>query len=167
MRSKFRFVVVVSTALLCSNSLATWNGKWESKGSDVIIGLSTDPKNPDYAKNSFLIIGYSNRFNCSPVVSSLIINGQKLGSPISQKTSKSKKNQLVITVGAKEFTNETKLTEYTNGMELAMRGSLELVDALSNSNIPFSAKIGTLTVINFSGASGFEVANRQAKMNCK
>jgi hypothetical protein len=148
-------------------AFANWTGKWDSKGADAIIGLSTEPQNPDFGKNSFLIVGYSTKFACSPVVSVLVINGQRLGSPIEQKTSKSKKNQLVVTVGSKEFTDETKLTKYSNGMELAMRGNQDLVESLKNQSSPFSATIGTLKLIDFAKASGFEAANAQAKGNCK
>jgi hypothetical protein len=163
-------VLFLSTLLLDLNfnlSYANWTGKWDSKGADAIIGLSTEPQNPDFGKNAFLIIGYSTKFSCTPVVSVLIINGQKLGSPIEQKTSKSKKNQLVVTVGSREFTDETKLTKYSNGMELAMRGSQDLIESLKNQNSPFSATIGTMKMLEFSKASGFEVANRQARANCR
>jgi len=95
------------------------------------------------------------------------MNGQKIGSPVKQRTSKSKKNQLIVTVGSQEFTNETKLTEYTNGVELAMRWSQDFVDALANKNTPFSAKVGTTKILEFSKASGFDLANRQAKVNCR
>ena len=167
MNSLLRALLLFSITFQCGDCSANWSGRWEAKGADVLIGLSTDPQNLDFAKNSFFVIGYSKKFNCSPIVSVLTINGQRLGSPLNQKTSKSKKNQLVITVGAREFSDETKLTEYSNGMELAMRGSQDLVDALSNAQSSFSAKIGSLSILNFSKASGFESANRVAKLNCK
>ena len=62
------------------------------------------------------MIGYSKKHDCEPVVSVLVIKGQNIGKPINQKTSKSKKNQLIIKVGSQEFTEETKLTEYTSAV---------------------------------------------------
>jgi hypothetical protein len=100
-------------------AIANWVGRWESKGNDVVIGLSSEPNNPQLGKNSLLVIGYSKKNNCNPVVSVLVIKGQSIGTPISQKTSKSKKNQLILNVGSQEFSTETKLTEYTNAVEFA------------------------------------------------
>ena len=161
-----RVFCIILLAGMHNSLLANWNGRWESKGADALIGLSTDPQNPDLAKNAFLIIGYSKKFNCSPVVSVLVLNGQKVGTPVKQRTSKSKKNQLIVTADSKVFSDETKLTEYTNGMEMAMRGSQELVNALSNNNTPLSARVGSTVILDFSSASGFEIANRRAKANC-
>jgi len=159
----FLFLVL---ALFHSTLFADWSGKWDSKGSDAIIGLSTDPQNPDAANNAFLIIGYSRKFGCIPVVSVLILKGQSLGSPYEQKTSKSKKNQLVVTVGSREFTGETKFTKYTNGAELAMQGSQAIIDALSNGNAPILAKVGATSLLNFARASEFNLANQKAEKNC-
>ena len=78
------------------SAYANWVGKWESKGSDVVIGLSSEPNNPQIAKNSLLVIGYSKKHDCKPVVSVLVIKGQNIGQPINQKTFKSKKNQLIV-----------------------------------------------------------------------
>jgi len=156
--------------LLCITSInvnANWIGKWESKGNDVVIGLSSEPNNPQLGKNSLLVIGYSKKHDCKPVVSVLVIKGQSIGSPINQKTSKSKKNQLIVTVGNQDFTNDTKLTEYTNAVEFAMMGNQSLVNALSNSNVPFNAKIGNTTLVEFKSASNFITANQIAKQNCR
>ena len=166
MKNLLLFLFITFASTCSTSSFADWSGRWDFKGADAIIGLSSDPQHPDNAKNSLFVIGYSKKFSCMPVVSILVIIGQKLGSPLDQKTSKSKKNQLIITVDKREFTDETKMTTYTNGMELAMRGSPELIDALSNANNSFYARIGTTTMLNFSKASGFELANRQARINC-
>jgi len=166
MKKIILFSLVICATALLTPSYANWNGKWDVKGADAIIGLSTEPQSPEIAKNALFVIGYSKKFSCMPIVSILVIKGQKLGSPIDQKTSKSKKNQLIVTVDTKEFTGETKLTQYTNGMELAMRGSQDLIDALSNKNSSFSARVGETTILNFSNASGFESSNRKAKINC-
>lgn len=58
------------------------------------------------------------------------------------------------------------MTKYTNGIEFAMRGSNDLVNALANENIPFSATIGSTKLLEFSNASGFEKANRNARIKC-
>ena len=92
---------------------AGWNGKWDSKGSDALIGLSSNPNTPDAAKNAFLIVGYSKNFNCSPVISVLIIEGQSIGNPVDQITSKSNKNQLMVIVNNQTFSSQTKMTKYS------------------------------------------------------
>jgi hypothetical protein len=149
------------------SAYANWVGKWESKGSDVVIGLSSEPNNPQVAKNSLLVIGYSKKHDCKPVVSVLVIKGQNIGQPINQKTSKSKKNQLIVKVGGHEFTEETKLTEYTSAVEFAMKGSQALVNALSNPSVPFNARIGSTILVEFASASEFANANRVARQNCR
>lgn len=154
--------------LLISNIVfAQWSGSWQSKGSDALIGLSTEPSNPDFAKNTYLVIGYTKKFSCLPVVSVLVINGQKLGSPTGQKKSRTEKNQLKITVNGKLFTSETKLNEYTNGMELAMSGSDLLIKELSVNNSTIDVRIGNTSIMNFSKASNFASANSRALSNCR
>ena len=152
---------------ICFSTYASWSGNWQSKGGDVIIALSTKPDNPDMGKNGYLIIGYSKKFECQPVVSSLVIQGQKLGSGIKQKTSKSLKNQLVVKVDGKEYTAETKMTEYTNGVELAMRSPDGLIEALSAPSSLFEARIGKLVLFEPTKATSFAGANAKAKSNCK
>jgi hypothetical protein len=144
----------------------TLEGQWQVKGSDVIVGLSTNPQMPGGSKNIFLIVKYASEFNCKPVVSLLVMTGTKLGTPTKQKTSKSKKNQLVVGVGSKEYTNETKMTEYTNGFELAMFGARELIDSLSDNSQRMYARVGELELLSFSRVANFNSASRQAKVNC-
>ena len=152
---------------MCFSAYASWSGSWQAKGSDAIIGLSTEPGNPDEAKNAFLIIGYSKKFDCKPVVSSLVMTGQKVGSPIRQKTSKSLKSQLIVRVDGKDFTTETKMTEYSNGVELAMRSPDGLIEALSSPNSLFTAYIGKTTTFEPTKANSISAANAKAKSNCK
>jgi len=73
------------------DGLANWVGKWESKGNYVTINHFYEPNNPLIGKNSLLVIGYSKKHDCEPVVSVLVIKGQNIGKPINQKISKSKK----------------------------------------------------------------------------
>lgn len=162
----FWFCILLFLVSLPRYSLASWSGKWDFKGSDATVGLSSDPQNPAIAKNVLLIVGYSKKFNCQPTVSVLIMNGQKLGVPTKQRTFKTKKNQLVLTVGSREFKGETKLTVYTNARELAMWGSQDLVSALNNNNASITAKIDDMKLLEFANATGFELANSRAKINC-
>lgn len=164
---KIKSFAILLGLLVSLNAFAGWKGTWQTKGSDALIGLSTEPSNPDIAKNSYLIIGYTKSTACLPVVSVLIINGQKLGSPIKQKASKSRKNQLVVKVNGQEFTADTKLTEYANGMELAMYASNGLIQALSSNSASFSAYIGSTTILEFEKANSFTSANSAARSNCK
>ena len=165
--SKMNFFLLMYFLLLPNIASAQWSGSWQSKGSDVLIGLSTEPSNPDFAKNSYLVIGYTKNFSCSSVVSVLIINGQKLGSPTGQKKSRTQKNQLKLTVNGKLFTGETKLNEYTNGMELAMSGSDLLIKELSINNSTIDVRIGNTSIMNFSKASNFTSENSRALSNCR
>lgn len=162
-----KLIFSIFLALASLNTYAGWTGRWEHKNGDVVVGLSSNPQNPVNAKNSLIVIGYFKNMGCSPVVSVLVLNGQSLGQPVKQKTSKSKKNQLVITVNGKDFSNETKMTEYTSGMELAMHGENSLINALSDPTASFSARIGKTTILDFSSASGFKQANQFAKANCR
>ena len=52
--SKMNFFLLMYFLLLPNIASAQWSGSWQSKGSDVLIGLSTEPSNPDFAKNSYL-----------------------------------------------------------------------------------------------------------------
>ena len=160
-------ILLILLAIISVSAKANWVGRWESKGNDVVIGLSSEPNNPQKGKNSLLVIGYFKKNNCNPVVSVLVIKGQSIGNPISQKTSKSKKNQLILQVGSQEFTTETKFTEYSNAVEFAMMGNQLLVNALSDQNVSFNAKIGSTSLLDFKSASNFTIANQIARQNCR
>jgi len=162
----YRALVILAMLISCGPAAAQWTGKWEAKGSDAIIGLTTEPSNPYTARNGLFAIGYSKSFNCQPVISFLSIQGMALGEPVSQKTSKSKKNQMIVVVSGSEFTSETKMTKYTNGIELAMMGGQNLVSALSNPRSPFVVKIGDTVLMKFDSAENFPSANSLALARC-
>ena len=158
------------TILICifvTPTHANWVGSWYANNSDAIVGLSTDPINPHSAKNTLIVIAYSKKFDCEPIVSVIVIKGQSMGQPIKQQTFKSKKNQLVITVAQREYRSETRMTEYTTAIELAAHASNSLIAALSNPESSFSARIGNTTLLSFEKASNFIIANQLAKANCK
>ena len=162
-----KFLLCGMLFILSQSTFAQFSGTWQVKGADAIVGLSTNPQNPDHGKNAFLIIGYSKKFDCKPVASVLVIEGQVLGRPIEQKNSKSAKNQLIVSVGGREFTDQTKFTTYTNGMELAMKVPERLLDALDNPHTQVSARIGATTIVSLESAKNFYSANRSARMACK
>lgn len=158
------FLLLIVTSTL----FAGWEAPWWSQKSDVMIGLSTNPENPSDGKNSLLIIGYSKQFNCNPVVSLLIMNGEKIGRAIKQKTFKGKKDQLRVNINGKIFTGETKMTEYASGSyEFAMMGKQEMINLLNKFNGPLSVTIGNGgKILNFSKTYGFFDANKDAIKNC-
>jgi hypothetical protein len=162
-----RGTLVISICILGTPAYANWTGAWFTKGSDAIIGLSSDPSIQETAKNGFLVIGYSKKFGCRPVVSVIVMKGLSMGEPVKQQTSKSKKNQLVVTVARREYSSETKMTEYTTAIELAMYAPDALITALSNPASSLSARIGTTNLLSFQKASNFVNANQLAKANCR
>jgi hypothetical protein len=159
-------LAIILVFVLINSANAGWNGRWDTKGTDAIIGLSTDPTNPEIAQNTFLIVGYIQSFGCSPVISVLTMKGESIGKPIQQETSKRRKSQLVVTVNNQDFSSETKLTKYTNGAELAMMGSVSLVKALSDPNSSILVKSGNTIILDFSNATNFINANNLARANC-
>lgn len=63
-----KFILSTILMLLSINSYAGWTGKWENKGPDAIIGLSSNPNNPSNAKNTVIAVGYFKNQGCKPVV---------------------------------------------------------------------------------------------------
>lgn len=157
-----------SLALIVLMFTSTCFAQWYSKGTDAIIGYNgIDQKGQE--KSVLLIVGFRPQVSCKPDVALMILAGKTLGTPISQKKSKSEKGQLVVFVDGVPYTAPTKQTEYTNGVETAMFAPYGLLDALlKGRNI--SVRLGGSTgpdYLNFSNVTGFETAVNQAKLNCR
>jgi hypothetical protein len=142
--------------------------QWYSKGTDAIIGYNgLDQKGKE--KTVVLIVGFRPQVSCKADVSLMILAGKVLGTPVNQKNSKSQKSQLVVYVDGVPYTAPTKQTEYTNGVENAMFAPNGLLDALStgrNISVRFGGSTGP-DFLNLANVTGFEVAMKQAKANCK
>lgn len=146
---------------------ASWDGTWQTKGSDAVIALSSNPNNPTRGMNTFILIGYKKQFGCEPTVAVLGMKGARLGEPYEQVTSKKSKNQLIVNVGGRDFKpSMTKLNKYSNGFEFVTLVGASLIRALSDDNRTLSARIGKTTLIEFRSANGFAAANRAASINC-
>lgn len=151
----------------CSPQAATWKGTWQTKGSDAVIAMSSNPNNPERGMNTFLLVGYKKQFGCEPTVAVLGMKGARLGEPYEQVTSKKGKNQLVVSVGGRDFRPSiTKLNKYSNGFEFVSVAGADLIRALSDNNRTLAARIGNTTLIEFSSANGFASANQRASINC-
>ncbi len=119
-------------------------------------------------KNVLLAIGFDNRAGCRTTASLIIISGKQLGAPVSQKTSKNFKNQLVISVDGRDHTSFTKLTQYVSGVESTMLASNELIEALKHGrsvSVNFNSRRNpdSLTIPNM---NGFSEALKKAEANC-
>ena len=76
-------------------------------------------------------------------------------------------DQLTIIVDGNRFTDTTKLTMYSNGMEMAMPAPSGLIEALNANPKIVHAKIGEkLGGFDFSDGTGFNSANATAQSSC-
>ena len=142
------------------------HAQWISKGRDAIFNMYL-PQAKKAETNAMIIVSYDKRWSCKPAVSVMLVSGQQLGSAEKQATVKKASDQLIIIVNGKQFTDTTKLTMYSNGMELAMFAPSGLVEALAQNPKSVVAKIGEgLGGFDFSDGTGFRAANSVAAANC-
>lgn len=96
------------------------------------------------------------------------MRGMKLGSGEKQHTFKKSNHQLHITVDGVTYTNETKATKYTNGVEYAMFAPPGLIKAMEGSPKSINVRLGeVIDNIDLSGTYGFAQANQKAVYNCQ
>ena len=140
--------------------------QWVAKGRDAVYNMYLpQAKKPD--TNALIIVSYDKRWACRPSVSVMMISGKQLGAPERQATMKKVEDQLLIIVDGKRFTEATKLTMYSNGLEMAMFAPPGLVEALNSNPKSVVAKVGEkLGGFDFSDGTGFASANAAAKNSC-
>jgi hypothetical protein len=159
--------LVLALAWQVATAHAQGAGRWEAKGSDALIGVSTDPNSPSPAAVKLLVIGYSPKTGCRAVASFLFMKGAALGPELRRRTGKSDKNRMSVIVNQREFSAETIMFEYANGIELAMAASNELIHALERSNVSVVVKVGSTEHLKIASASNFFDAHQRARASCK
>lgn len=140
--------------------------QWTANGRDAIFTMYLpQAKMPDtYA---LFAISYEKRWNCRPAVSVILMTGRKLGTPERQFTKRKREEQLSINVDGRIFTAETKITKYSNAMELAMLAPPGLINAMRARPRTVHARLGTgMGGFDFSDGTGFTAANAAAQANC-
>lgn len=140
--------------------------QWVTTGRDAMYTMYLpQAKKPE--TNAIFIVSYERERSCLPAVSVMLVSGRKLGPPERQTTVKKRKDQLSIVVDGRVFSGETKLTIYSNGMELAMFAPAGLVEAMSKQPTSVVARLGTgLGSFDFSDGRGFSAANAAAYAKC-
>lgn len=140
--------------------------QWVANGRDAMYSMHLpQAKKPD--THALFLVAYEKRWSCRPAVSVILMTGRKLGAAQRQTTEKKPNDQLSIVVDGRTFTAETKVTMYSNAMELAMFAPVALIDALARSPKSVVARLGAgLGGFDFSDAQGFAVANDAARKAC-
>jgi hypothetical protein len=160
-------VFVLAIACQATSAHAQLAGRWETKGSDVLIGLTSDPLSPSSAGNSVLVVGYSPKTGCQAVVSFLVMKGMTLGPELWQKMGKTDRNRMFIIVNQRQFSAETVMIKYANAVELAMRAPAELISALEKPSASVVVKVGSTEHLKLASTENFSVAHKRARGNCK
>ena len=106
------------------------HAQWVANGRDVMFTMYLpQAKKPD--THAILVVSYEKRWSCRPAVSAMLMTGRKLGVPERQATERKREDQLSIVVDGRVFTAETKVTMYSNAMELAMFAPPGFIEAMN------------------------------------
>lgn len=160
---KLRSFALAIAALLPVLSVA----QWVANGTDAAYNMYL-PQAKKQDTNAVFIVSYDKRWSCRPAVSVMLVSGRKLGAAERQETLKNGDDQLSIVIDGKVFTGVTKLTMYSNGMELAMFAPSGLVEALGKQPTSVVARLGKgLGGFDFSDGIGFANANAAAHAKCR
>ena len=140
--------------------------QWVASGRDATFTMYLPrAKKPD--TRALFIVSYERRWSCKPAVSVILMSGRKLGAAENQSTERKRDEQLSIEIDGKKFTGETKVTMYSNAMELAMVAPPGLVQALSGQPSSILARLGAgMGGFDFSDGTGFVAANAAAAASC-
>lgn len=159
-----RFCISLATIALAFPTTAL--SQWVSSGRDAIYTMYL-PQAKKSETHAIFLVSYEKRWACQPIISVMLMVGRKLGTPERQATETKREDQLSIVVDGKVFMSETKITKYSNGMELAMLAPIGLIDALKNQPSSVVARLGAgLGGFDFSHTKGFAAANASATANC-
>lgn len=141
--------------------------QWLANGTDATYTMYLpQAKKPD--TNAIFIVSYEKRWSCRPAVSVILASGRKLGVAERQETLKKRDDQLSIVIDGQTFSGETKMTMYSNGMELAMFAPPGLVEALAKQPTSVVARLGAgLRGFDFSDGLGFADANAAVYAKCR
>lgn len=142
------------------------HAQWIPNGREAMFTMYLpQAKKPD--TNAVFVISYEKRWSCRSAISVMLITGRKLGSPERQATERKREDQLSIVIDGRVFTDETKVTMYSNAMELAMFAPAGLIDAMKKQPVSVVARLGSgLGGFDFSDGKGFAAANAVAAANC-
>lgn len=149
---------------------ATIESKWVMRGDSIMLSGSTNLENPKLGKTAILAIAYEKSFfSCKPSIALIIMQGLKLGEVKGQKSSSSKKNQLTLTINNTKYiaNKETKLNQYSNGMEIIGIFDDEVLTELAKpSNITVSIGPNNPPRMVFKSIGSINEYIKQAKESC-
>lgn len=142
------------------------HAQWAPNGRDAGFAMYLpQAKKPD--THAIFVVSYEKRWSCRPAISVLLMTGRKLGGAQKQVTSRKSEDQLSISVDGRMFTAETKVTIYSNGMELAMFAPPGFIESMNQQPHSVVARLGaTGGSFDFSSGTGFSAANKVAASNC-
>ncbi len=153
--------------LLAAGGASSVHAQWVANGRDATFTMQL-PQAKKADTHAVFLVTYESRWSCRPAVSVILMTGRSLGTPQRQSTERLRKDQLSIEVDGRRFYGETKVTMYTNAMELAMFAPDGLIDALRSDPRTVIARLGEgLGGFDFSDGKGFARANAAAQAACR
>jgi hypothetical protein len=155
--------LIFTIALLGSQAV---QANWTTNGKEASFAIYL-PQTNKPETHAIFVVSYEKQWKCNPTAAVVLLSGRTLGAATKQATAKAPKNQLHIVVDDRAFNAETKLTTYSNGMELAMFAPSGLIEALERNPRTVIARLGRdHGGFDFSDGRGFAAANAAAKRNC-
>jgi hypothetical protein len=140
--------------------------QWTANGHDAMFAMYL-PQAEKPEANAVFMVSYRKQWGCRPFVSVILMTGRKLGTPERQGVLRKRENQLTVQIDSHSFTDESKLTKYSNGIELAMFAPPGLINAMNRTPSSVIAKMGSASGgFDFSDGKGFTAANASAAANC-
>jgi hypothetical protein len=142
------------------------HAQWVSNGRDAMFTMYLpQAKKPD--THAIFVVSYEKRWSCRPAISVMLMTGRKLGAPKHQVTERKREDQLSIVIDGRVFTDETKVTMYSNAMELAMFAPPGFIEAMKKPPSSVIVRVGAgLGGFDFSDGRDFAAANAAAATNC-
>ena len=130
-KTVLRFFYVTASLLFLFGLPINALAQWTNDAHGAILSKSTTGKNSEVVSFSLMVSYYPER-GCTPEVSFILMSGMKLGGGEKQWETSKPNKQLQIKIDGAMFTNNTKITKYTNGFEYSMKAPPGFVKAMEN-----------------------------------
>ena len=163
--------LITTAFLLMALANVSYGQGWEVMDERRLVLAYGDPSVAIMA----LAITYPSS-DCLPIASIISSFGRDLGQAVSQTASAGKKGQMTWQLDGTKFSSKTAFTKHTNGFEIAMKASEDMLAKLSSAG-EISVWVGTKGFFNTPRdvlfkpmpliKEGFTSANVRAHLACK
>lgn len=161
LRSSLNAAALMSLVVFASKAEA----QWTAVGTSAHL-ITQVPDAPMPGTMAALTVMYEAAMKCQPSIGLTVVVGRDLGQPMDRGQSNDPGVRLGIQVGGQFYTNSTRVTKYTKGIDFTMIASAPLIAAIENSQAISATAAGGALAAHFVNNKGAKSAFAAARKKC-